>query len=122
MLLLVITVVTTSFCTVGPTFLADNADIEFVAGSTLTLTVTITDFNLPLTEIIWFIDGVPATAVTGRTGVFTITNTSTTSPPATTALTLDPVQLPSESGLYSVTAVNPAGMDTVTFNITVTGE
>ncbi len=83
--------------------------------------MTITDFNLPLTEITWFIDGVPATAVTGRTGVLTITNTSTTSPPATTTLTLDPVQLPSESGLYSVTAFNPAGMDTITFNVIITG-
>ncbi len=78
--------------------------------------MNITEFNLPLTEIIWFIDGVPAT------GVLTITNTSTTSPPATTTLTLDPVQLPSESGLYSVTAANPAGNDTITFNVTVTGE
>ena len=83
--------------------------------------MTITDFNLPLTEISWFIDGVPATAVTGRTGVLTITNTSTTSPPATTTLTLDPVQLPSESGLYSVTAFNPAGMETITFNVIITG-
>ena len=83
--------------------------------------MTITDFNLPLTEITWFIDGVPATAITGRTGVLTITNTSTTSPPATTTLTLDPVQLPSESGLYSVTAFNLAGMDTTTFNVIIAG-
>ena len=108
-------------CTVGPTLPADR-DIEVAVASTLTLTVTITDFNLPLTDITWFIDGVPATAVTGRTGVLTITNTSTTSPPATTTLTLDPVQLPSESGLYSVTAVNPAGNDTTTFTVTVSGE
>ncbi len=111
-----------SFSIVDPTLPADGADIEFVVGSILTLTVTITDFNLPLTEITWFIDGVPATAVSGRAGVLTITNTSTTSPPATTTLTLDPVQLPRESGLYSVTAFNPAGMDTTTFNVTITGE
>ena len=109
------------FCTVGPTLPAD-CDIEVAVASTLTLTVTITDFNLPLTDITWFIDGVPATAITGRTGVLTITNTSTTSPPATTTLTLDPVQLPSESGLYSVTAINLAGNVTTNFNVTVSGE
>ncbi len=109
------------FCVVGPTLPADS-NIEVVVGTTLNLTVVITDFNLPLTEINWFIDGVSATVVTGRTGVLTITNTSTSSPPASSTLTLSPVQLPIEGGLYSVTAVNTVGMDTTVFNVTVTGE
>ena len=49
----------------------------------------------------------------------TITNTSTASPPATSTLILDPVQFPAEGGLYSVTAVNPAGMVTTAVNVTV---
>ncbi len=109
------------FCVVGPTLPADS-NIEVVVGTTLNLTVVITDFNLPLTEINWFIDGVSATVITWRTGVFTITNTSTSSLPASNTLTLSPVQLPIEGGQYSVTAVNTVGMDTTVFNVTVTGE
>ena len=76
----------------------------------------ITQFNLPLTEITWFIDGTPATEANER---LSITNTSTATPPATSTLTLDSVQFPAEGGLYSVTAVNPAGMVTTAFNVTV---
>ena len=85
-------------------------------GTPLVLAVTITEFNLPLTDITWFIDGTPATGANER---ISITNTSTATPPAFSTLTLDPVQFPAEGGLYSVTVVNPAGMDTTAFNVTV---
>ena len=90
--------------------------IEVTVDTLLYLEVTFNLFNLPLTEITWFIDGTPATDVNSRVN---ITNTSAASPPATSTLTLDPVQFPAEGGLYSVTAVNPAGMDTTAFNVTV---
>ena len=103
---------------VGPV-LSSATNIEVTTGTPLSFAVIITDFNLPLTEITWYIDGTPATTEIER---ITITNTSTTSPPATSTLTLDPVQLPIESGLYSVTVVNPAGMATTTFAVSVSGK
>ena len=105
--------------TVGPVLSADN-NIEVVTGNPLSLTVTITEFNLPLTVITWFINGTPTADVTDR--VTTITNTSITSPPATSTLTLDRVLLPAQGGMYSVRVVNPAGMNTTIFNITVNGK
>ena len=80
------------------------------------LVVTITEFNLPLTEITWFIDDTPATDMNSRVN---ITTTSTASPLAISTLTLDPIQFSAESGLYSVTVVNPAGMDNTAFDVTV---
>ena len=91
-----------------------------VTGNPLSLTVNITEFNLPLTEITWFIGGTPTANVTDS--ALTITNTSTTSPPATSTLTLDLIQFPAQGGQYSVTVVNPAGMDTFIFNVTVNGK
>ena len=104
-----------SFSTVGPVISAPK-DSKVATGIPLILSVNITEFNLPLTDITWFIDGTLATEANERV---TITNTSTASPPASSTLTLDPVQFPAEDGLYSVTAVNPAGMVTTAFNVTI---
>ena len=104
------------FNTVGPT-LPDDQSIEVVTDTALTLTVNITGFNLPLTDISWFIDGVQATDGTGN---IMITNANTDKPPATSTFILDSVQLPIESGLYSVVATNDAGSDMTIFNVTVT--
>ena len=102
--------------TVGPT-LPDDQSVEVVTDTALTLTVNITGFNLPLTDITWSIGGVQ---VNDSTGNITITNASTDRPPATSTFILDSVQLPIESGLYSVVATNDAGSDMTTFNVTVT--
>ena len=83
------------------------------------LSIIITEFNLPLTDIIWLIDGTPATVAIPRV---TIANNGTSSPPVISTLTLDAALYPSEGGQYSVTAINPAGMDTTTFNVTVSCE
>ena len=99
--------------------LSAGQDVEVVAGTPLVLTVNITEFNLPLSEITWFIDGTPATTAITR---ITITATSTISPPTTSTLTLDPVMFPNEGGVYSVRAINPAGMNTTFFNVTITCE
>ena len=109
-----------TLCVVGPT-LPDDSDVEVMVGTArvnLTLTVTITDFNLPLTEISWFIDDDP---VIERPGIV-ITNTSINSPPATSTLELRPIRFTSEGGLYSVIVANPAGNDTTVFNVMVTSE
>ena len=103
--------------TVAPLISTALKDIEVTTGSPLGFSVIITEFNLPLTEIIWSIDGTPVTEANAR---ITITNTDTITPPATSELTLDPVQFPSDGGQYSVTAVNPAGMDNSTVTVTVT--
>ena len=107
--------------TVGPVSSVAVAvrDIEVTVDTLLYLDMVFRVFNLPLTNINWFIDGTPATEANSRV---TIINTSTTSPPATSTLTLDPVQFPAEGGMYSVTAVNPAGMDTTAFNVTVSSK
>ena len=106
-----------SYCnTVGPT-LPDDQSVEVVTDTPLILTVNITGFNLPLTDITWCIDGVQATNGTGN---ITIKNVNMDSPPATSTFVLDSVQFPIERGLYSVVATNDAGNDTTTFNVTVT--
>ena len=109
----------TSWCccnTVGPT-LPEDQSVEVVTDTALIRSVNITGFNLPLTDITWFIDGVQATSGTGN---ITITNLDMDSPPATSTFVLDPVQFPIERGLYSVMATNDAGNDMTTFNVTVT--
>ena len=109
----------TSWCccnAVGPTLLEDQS-VEVVTDTALILTVNITGFNLPLTDITWYIDGAQATNGTGN---ITITNINMDSPPATSTFVLDPVQFPAERGLFSVVATNDAGNDMTTFNVTVT--
>ena len=101
---------------VGPT-LPEDQSVEVVTDTALILTVNITGFNLPLTDITWYIDGAQATNGTGN---ITITNVTMDSPPATSTFVLDPVQFPIERGLYSVVATNGAGNDMTTFNVTVT--
>ena len=101
---------------VGPT-LPDDQPVEVVTDTALTLSVNITDFNLPLTNITWFVDGVQATDGTGN---ITITNANASTPPATSTFIIDPVQFLTERGLYSVMATNDAGSDMTTFNVTVT--
>ena len=104
------------FNTVGPT-LPEDQSVEVVTDTALILTVNITGFNLPLSDITWYIDGVQATNGTGN---ITITNINMNSPPASSRFVLDPVQFPIVRGLYSVMATNDAGNDMTTFNVTVT--
>ena len=104
------------FIPVGPN-LPDDQSVEVVTDTTLTLTVIITEFNLPLTDISWFVDGVQA--IDGTENIM-ITNANTDTPLATSTFIIDPVQFPTERGLYSVVATNDAGSDMTTFNVTVT--
>ena len=105
----------THFNTVGPT-LPEDQSVEVVTDTALILTVSITGFNLPLTDITWFVDRAQATNGTGN---IVITNINMDSPPVTSTFVLDPVQFPIERGLYSVVATNDAGNGMTTFNVTV---
>ena len=97
-----------------------TASPEVVAGQTLTLSVSISDFNINLTSISWTKDGNSLTSGQARV---TITNPIL---PATTAPVNSTLQLtstlPSDSGSYVITSTNAAGSDNFTFSVSITGE
>ena len=110
------------FFSVGPTLTPEALDIEVEVGMSLVLTVNITEFNLEITDsdIFWTRNGV---VLVNQMDGFTITSTSLDSPPGMSMLTLAQVGTPSmHSGEYIVNATNPAGSDSSTFNVTVTGK
>ena len=94
-----------------------------LAGVTLTLSVSISDFNLPLMDISWMqgsttlTDGVPV-------GGVTITNNATL--PVMSGSVLSTLHLsavtPADSDTFTVTATNAAGNTMVTFTVTVQGK
>lgn len=86
-----------------------------LAGEDLTLSVSISDFNLPLTDISWLQGG---TTLTDGEGGVTITNNPLL--PATSTLLLSTVT-PADTDSYSVTATNAAGTTTFMFTVTVQG-
>ena len=97
-----------------------TATPEVVAGQTLTLSVSISDFNINLTSISWTKDGDSLTSGQARV---TITNPTL---PATTAPVNSTIQLtstvPYDSGSYVITSTNAAGSDDFTFSVSITGE
>ena len=84
----------------------------------LTLTASISDFNLAIDGVTWMRGGSIIQSGNG----FTLTNSSLDSPPAMVTLTLDVMMPNQDSGIYTVNVSNPAGSDTSTFNVTVTGK
>ena len=97
------------------------ASIEVSAGDDLSLSVTISGFNLPLTSISWTQQG---NTLTGSEDRVTITNTPSlpaTSGPVTSTLVLTAIT-PAETGRYSVTALNAAGNNTLEFIVSVPGK
>lgn len=96
--------------------------VEVEVGMPLMLTVSITDFNLEIAEsdISWTRNGV---MLMDRVNGFRIVSTNLNTPPGMSTLTLTAVETPvMHSGTYIVNAANPAGSDTSTFTVTVTGE
>ena len=95
-------------------------DVEVEVGSPLTLSVNVTEFNLPIDDVTWTMND---NVIQNGTDGFTITYTDLDAPPSMVVLTLDEVISPaSDNGQYTVSVSNPAGIDTSTFNITVSGE
>ena len=94
-----------------------DMSIEVVTGKSISLSVSISGFNLPLTSITW-------SQPNGTEDRVTIAHTHTL--PATTG----PVQstlhlraaLPQDSGNYSITASNGAGSGTAMFTLAVKGK
>ena len=102
------------------TLAADQvASPMLLAGNSLTLSVSISDFNLPLMDISW-IQG--STNLTDGVGGVTITN-SPTLPVMSGSSTLQLSTItPADSDTFTVTAANAAGNTTVTFTVTVEGK
>ena len=90
-------------------------------GTSLTLSVNITEFSLEITDIVWLNNN--GTAVSHTSDVYTIANTSLDAPVGTAVLFVESVTSPVVyGGVYQVTVTNPAGSDTVAFNVTITSE
>ena len=93
--------------------------VDVIVGSTLTLMVNITGFNLPLTNITWMEDG---QMLMNNTDNITITHGSFAAHPTASILVRNPILSPMDNGTYEVTVVNPAGESMTTFNVTVNGK
>ncbi len=96
--------------------------VQVEVGMPLMLTVNITEFNLEIAEsdISWTRNGA---MLMDQVNGFSIVNTNLNVAPGMSTLTLAGVETPDmHSGTYVVNATNPAGSDTSTFTVTVTGE
>lgn len=100
--------------------LSPNAtDVEVVVDSPLVLTVVIFGFNLPITEAMWIRNSL---LLQDGENNFTIMNNSLDMPNGTSTLMVVAVSPVLHSGMYEVMATNPAGSDSSTFTVTVTGK
>ena len=100
-----------------PPATSENQEVSFFVGEPLILSVNITTFNLPLTTLAWTLDG----TLLQTTERITIAHSSVTEPPASSRLTVDPVQSANDGGTYNFTAVNPAGQSVTTFTVIIYG-
>ena len=90
---------------------------ELEAENDLMLSVNITRFNLALTNITWSHGGNILTSGVDRV---TINTSSLTSPPVMSTLQRTSL-IPLDLGIYIVTATNPVGSVTFTFDVEVSG-
>ncbi len=86
---------------------------------TLVLSVNITGFNLPLSEVTW--ERVGGDTLTDATPRVTIVTSNFNMDPASSTLTLEMVESLADQGQYRATATNPAGNSYTTFDVTVLG-
>ena len=108
------------FPSVAPLLTPGSMDVEVEVGTQLTLSVNVTEFNLPIDDVMWMMDG---GVIENGTDGYTIEFIDLDAPPSMVVLTLDEVSSPvSDNGQYILSVSNPAGMDTSTFNVTVSGE
>ncbi len=108
---------------VAPTVSLGGQDLmqspEVLAGNTLELSVNITSFNLPLTNITWTHNG---NALTSGQDRVTITNPSLSDSAPVVSMLMRTLIIPLNSGNYSIMATNSEGSSTYTFQVTVTGK
>lgn len=98
-----------------------TASPEVMSGGDLTLSVSISGFNLPLTSISWTQQG---SILTGSEDRITITNSPmlpATSGPVTSTFLLS-ATVPRDAGRYGVTARNDAGYAFLEFTLSVPGK
>ena len=94
--------------------------VDATVGDSLSLTVTITDFNLPVDTIMWMFNG---DVVNNNTGLFTVfINGDLEEPPTTTTLQLSTVSNLTNEGVYAVDVTNRAGNGVSVFDVTVLGK
>lgn len=103
---------------VGPMLSPDAMDVEVEVGNSLVLQVVIFGFNLPITELTWMQD---SALLQDGVDDFTIMNSSLTMSNGTSTLTVMAVSPALHSGVYKVSASNPADSDSSTFTVTVSG-
>ena len=94
------------------------ASPELEAGNDLMLSVNITRFNRALTSITWSHGGNILTSGVDRVSI--TTSSPLTSPPVKSTLQRTSL-IPLDLGMYIVTATNPVGSDTFTFDMEVSG-
>ena len=99
--------------------LSPNAmDVEVEVGNSLNLEVVIFGFNLPITEVMWIRN---SSLLQDGENDFTIMNNNLAMPNGTSILMVVAVSPILHSGTYEAIATNPAGSDSSTFTVTVTG-
>ena len=103
---------------VAPILTPQSMDVEVEIFTQLVLTANISDFNLAVDGVTWMRDGSIIESGNG----FTLANSSLDTPPAVVTLTRIVMSPNQDSGIYTVNVSNPAGLDTSTFNVTVTGK
>ena len=103
---------------VPPVLTPEAIDVEVEIGTSLTLSVNITEFNLEITDIVWLNNN--GTVASHTSDVYTITNSSLDAPVGTAMLYIESITSPVVyGGVYQVTVTNPAGSDTATFNVSI---
>ena len=96
----------------------DQESPEVLAGNNLTLSVNITTFNLPLTNIMWTRND--DTIISGQDRI-TVSNPSLSAPVPVMSTLMRSSVIPLDDGNYTITATNPAGSNMYTFRVPVTG-
>ena len=108
---------TISISIVEPMLTPQFMDIEVEVLTQLMLTANVSAFNLVIDGVTWNRND----SIIENENGFTLSNSSLDAPPAMVTLILDVTSPNRDSGIYTVTVSNPAGSDTSTFNVTVTG-
>ena len=92
-----------------------------INGDALTLSATISAFNLPLTSITWTHQGATISASEEGVNITHSLSLPASSGPVESTLILGDT-VPQDGGSYVAMATNAAGTGTLEFTVTVTGE
>ena len=96
-----------------------NLTLPVTVNGSFTLEVNISDYNLPIDSITWQ-RGSDSLLTTGTQ--FTLTNSTDTLGSGSATLTAGFTNSLVDDGMYTLTVSNPAGNDSVVFDVTVQSE